>query len=551
MAILAVVTRLAGPSEQAVIPSETWAWTSAGVEVARTTARSPFQVGDVVVAMDGRPLAAWIEAATRLESDPGVRPGSIVTFDVVRAGQPIRLAVTLESFTLERVGDAPLGLLGFGGGVLVLATTLLMRRPRSTVLRLLFVGAAANIADISAWVIGIQPTDFRTGSAFLVAFGAAAVFNVVFWSTIVHILTVYPVRSPLAVRHRLVVPIIYAAPLASVAVLLVASRAFGGTTLDWIGRFASVIGFVASTMLVLILASTVAGYRRASPAVRRGVRDIALALGFAAIATLALLTLPIALSGVPLVPRSTVAVLAAPVPIAVLVAVLRDRLFQVALLSRSREKIVAAREDERRKLRRDLHDGLAPTLAAAGLTLDHARHAVRSDPDAAELAIDEARRAVRGTIQEIRRLSRELRPPALDALGLVGAIREQAEALGGRSANGPVIIVDAPLDLPALPAAIEVAAYRIAVEGMMNVVRHAAATTCHVGIEIAEDQLRIEVVDDGIGMSAADSGVGLRSVRERADEVGGDVTIEPSPKSGTHLLARLPVDLSVLRPGLA
>lgn len=534
-----------------MIPSEAWSWTAHGVEVAPTTARSPFQAGDVVVAMDGRPLEAWVEDAMRLKTDPDVRPGSVITFDVVRDGQSVRLVVTLEPFPLERIGQAPLGLLWFGGGVLVLATTLLARRPRSTVLRLLFVGAAANVADISAWVIGIQPTDFRTGSVFLVAFGAAAVFNVVFWSTIVHILTVYPVRSPLAVRHPLVVPMIHAAPLATAAVLLVASRALGGTTLDWIGRFATVIGIVASAMLVVILASTLAGYRRASPTVRRGVRAIAFALAFAAIATLMLLTLPIALSGSPLVPRSTVALLAAPVPIAVLVAVLRDRLFQVALLSRSREKIVAAREDERRKLRRDLHDGLAPTLAAAGLTLDHARHAVRSDPDAAEAAIDEARQAVRGTIQEICRLSRELRPPALDALGLIGAIREQTDALGGRSANGPVIIVEAPLDLPALSAAVEVAAYRIAVEGMMNVVRHAAATTCRVDIGIGDGELRIDVSDDGIGILAADSGVGLRSMRERAEEVGGDVTIEPSALGGTRLLARLPVDPSLLGRGLA
>lgn len=85
----------------------------------------------------------------------------------------------------------------------------------------------------------------------------------------------------------------------------------------------------------------------------------------------------------------------------------------------------------------------------------------------------------------------------------------------------------------------------------MNVVRHAAATTCRVGVGIAEDQLRIDVFDDGIGMSATGSGVGLRSMRERAEEVGGDVTIEPTALSGTHLLARLPVDLSLLGRGLA
>ena len=151
-----------------------------------------------------------------------------------------------------------------------------------------------------------------------------------------------------------------------------------------------------------------------------------------AVATLALLALPIALTGTPFVSRGVVSLIALSVPVALAVAVVRDRLFQVGLLTRSRERIVAAREDERRKLRRDLHDGLAPTPAAAALKADLARQAIRNDPDVAARLIDEVGQEVRGAVGEIRRLSRDLRPPALDSLGLVGAIRQQAEALGGR-----------------------------------------------------------------------------------------------------------------------
>jgi len=234
------------------------------------------------------------------------------------------------------------------------------------------------------------------------------------------------------------------------------------------------------------------------------------------------------------------------VPLSLIVAVIRDRLFEVALLSRSRERIVAAREDERRRLRRDLPDGLAPSLAALGLRLDHVRQIVRTEPEVAEAGIDAARAEVRAVIADIRRMSRELRPPALDTLGLVGAVREQAAALGAEAPGPPDIVVDAPKALPPLPAAVEVAAYRIAVEAMMNVVRHASATTCRVELTLDPDALDIEVVDNGRGLDRSSNGVGLRSMRERAAEVGGDVMITDGETGGTRVLARLPVELSAL-----
>ena len=223
-------------------------------------------------------------------------------------------------------------------------------------------------------------------------------------------------------------PLIYIVPIAALLVLVLLARLAGGTTLDWVDRLASAMGVVAAGMLVVILLSTLAGYRH-SRSVRRSVRIVAITLTVSAVATLALLALPIALTGTPLVSRGVVSLIALSVPVALAVAVVRDRLFQVGLLTRSRERIVAAREDERR-LRRDLHDGLAPTLAAAALKADLARQAIRNDPDVAARLIDEVGQEVRGAVGEIRRLSRDLRPPALDSLGLVGAIRQQAEALG-------------------------------------------------------------------------------------------------------------------------
>lgn len=547
-----ITTRLVTPSELAVIPTEAWPWTSDGVRVEPDAAGSPFQPGDLVTALDGRSVGAWVEGAMPLVGGGAIpRLGSVVTFEVVRDGRAVTFPVTLMPFPTERLGSAPIGLVAYGAGALALALVLVRRRSRSTPLRLLFVAAVANVADITAWEVDLQPTDFGTGSPYLLAFASAPLFNFVFWSAIVHLLTIYPVRSPLAVRHGAIIPLLYGAPVVGFLAIVAIARLAGGTTLDWVDRLASAVAIVASVMLVAVILSTFAAYRRASPAVRRSVRLIAITLVIAAAATLGLMTLPIAVLGAPLVPRTTVSLVALSVPIALVAAVVRDRLFQVGLISRSRERIVAAREDERRKLRRDLHDGLAPGLAAAGLKLDVARQSVRSDPETAERLIGEAGHDVRDAIADIRRLSRDLRPPALDALGLVGAIREQATRLGepsgpGQVGGGPVIIVDAPDDLPALPAAVEVAAYRIAVEGMMNVVRHASAATCRVRVGLIADELQVDVIDDGTGTPDDPGGVGMRSMRERAAEVGGDLTIERAVPRGTRLGARLPIDLAEL-----
>jgi signal transduction histidine kinase len=222
-------------------------------------------------------------------------------------------------------------------------------------------------------------------------------------------------------------------------------------------------------------------------------------------------------------------------------------------LQSSRERLVNAREEERRRLRRDLHDGLGPTLGGLTLGLDTARGMVTGKSSAEQLLVrlkEESQEAV----SDVRRLVYGLRPPALDDLGLVAAIRQQAAKHGsiadaGRprketSENGPVFSVKAPEPLPPLPAAVEVACYRIAQEAMTNVARHAQASSCCVSLSIDEATgvLELEVIDDGVGMPEnRRAGVGMTSMRERAEELGGTLTIEPIPEGGTRVLAHLPL----------
>ncbi len=161
-----------------------------------------------------------------------------------------------------------------------------------------------------------------------------------------------------------------------------------------------------------------------------------------------------------------------------------------------------AREEERRRLRRDLHDGLGPTLAAIGMRAEASSAVVATDPEAAQRQLDALGEEVREALADVRRLVDGLRPPALDELGLAGAIGQQAARLdrqdGGAPSSATRVVVE-PSELPELPAAVEVAAYRIAVEAMTNAVRHAGASACRIVLH-ADSQLTIEVTDDGRGL---------------------------------------------------
>jgi signal transduction histidine kinase len=207
-------------------------------------------------------------------------------------------------------------------------------------------------------------------------------------------------------------------------------------------------------------------------------------------------------------------------------------------LQRSRERLVTAREEERRRLRRDLHDGLGPQLASLTLTLAAARELLRQDVDAADRLLQELSIHTQAAIADIRRVVYDLRPPALDDLGLVLALREQAEHY---SQAGLQITINTPEHLPPLPAAVEVAAYRIVQEALTNVVRHAQARTCTVCLTLG-DALDVEIRDDGVGLPpGVRAGVGLTSMRERTAELGGMCRIESMPGRGTCIHARLPL----------
>jgi signal transduction histidine kinase len=210
-------------------------------------------------------------------------------------------------------------------------------------------------------------------------------------------------------------------------------------------------------------------------------------------------------------------------------------------LQRSRERLVTAREEERRRLRRDLHDGLGAQLAGLTVQTGVLRNLIAADPAAAADMVGELRTELRTAIADIRRLVHGLRPPALDELGLVGALQRLAGTVGAEG-TGPRITVDVPADLPGLPAAAEVAVYRIAQEALTNVVRHAQATACAVRLRIDDDSLGIEIDDDGIGLGTSfRAGVGSSSMRERAAEMGGECRVEAGPDGGTRVLARLPL----------
>jgi two-component system, NarL family, sensor kinase len=204
-------------------------------------------------------------------------------------------------------------------------------------------------------------------------------------------------------------------------------------------------------------------------------------------------------------------------------------------LLRSRERLIAATEEERRRLRRDLHDGLGPGLAGLVLGLQRARTRLATDPAAATRQLDELTDQTQQAVAEVRRLVYGLRPPALDELGLVGALHEHARVLGG-------ITVDGPDEAPPLPAAVEVAAYRIALEAMTNSARHARAATCTVRVDI-DGALRLEIADDGTGLPEEyRAGVGISSMRERAAELGGTCTIERRTPTGTLVRATIPLE---------
>jgi signal transduction histidine kinase len=210
-----------------------------------------------------------------------------------------------------------------------------------------------------------------------------------------------------------------------------------------------------------------------------------------------------------------------------------------ANLQQAREHLVTTREEERRRLRRDLHDGLGPALASLTFKVDAARNVLTRDHEKADRLLEAVRQQVQEAIADIRRLVYNLRPPALDELGLLSALREQTLH---SHAQGLEVVLDAPPTLPPLPAAVEVAVYRIVQEALTNVTRHAQAQHGLLQLSLDAETLHLVIIDDGKGIPVGHHiGVGLHAMHERASELGGSCTITAGPSGGTEVRVTFPL----------
>jgi signal transduction histidine kinase len=221
------------------------------------------------------------------------------------------------------------------------------------------------------------------------------------------------------------------------------------------------------------------------------------------------------------------------------VAVVVRALELAEALEVERDRVVAVTRQERDRLRRDLHDGLGPSLSGVSLGLQALQDAQAADDQAtADQLLARIRDEVATAVREVRRILDDLRPALLDSTRLPDAIRRHAAAVS----TGPIeVSVDA-ADLPTLPPAVETAAYRITQEALTNVVRHAGAHHAHVTLDTSAAALTVTVTDDGHGINrASPGGVGLASMRQRAQALQGTLRVD-SGDHGTTVMAILPLN---------
>jgi signal transduction histidine kinase len=219
-------------------------------------------------------------------------------------------------------------------------------------------------------------------------------------------------------------------------------------------------------------------------------------------------------------------------------------------LERARAQLVLTREEERRRLHRDLHDDLGATLSALTLQAGAAHALLEADAADAAEAIEEIEHELQASVAEVRRLVYDLRPPALDDRGLCAAVEDHLVQL--RGALTVEFETDPAGPWPALPAAVELAAYRIAQEALANAARHSGGRRCCVRLALRKDDgvpvLAVEVSDDGTGLpDRIRRGVGLNSMQERAAELGGRCTFGSGPAGGLRIAAVLPLQGGPLR----
>ncbi|HET6653162.1 MAG TPA: sensor histidine kinase [Nocardioides sp.] len=281
---------------------------------------------------------------------------------------------------------------------------------------------------------------------------------------------------------------------------------------------------LVGVLLVVAVAGLVHRWSKADDFERRRLRWFAVAVACP------LLILP--LVATPWAEPWMFALVTMPAPVVLAVTLLMRRIRD------GEERLVLAREEERRLLRRDLHDGLGPALAALTLRVDTLRNRA-GDPDLdLEAELLALRSGIQDTVTDVRRIVTGLRPPALDELGVAGAIEQLAAGLAG-----PGLRVDVRVpDLPPVPAAVEVALYRVVQEAVTNVVKHAAATRARIAVAVCGDEVRLDVTDNGAGGARPrDGGVGLAGMRDRVEEIGGTLRLSSRPGTGTTVAVILPL----------
>ena len=219
-----------------------------------------------------------------------------------------------------------------------------------------------------------------------------------------------------------------------------------------------------------------------------------------------------------------------------LTAALRTSLSE---LRRSREHLVTAQEEERRRIQRDLHDGLGPTLASMRLRLEACLAEAEDGAPALAADLERLDELVGQATADIRRLVYDLRPPVLDQLGLLPALQQWVARFGRETGIATELTVGQAV---AVPAAAEVVVFRVAQEALVNVQKHARAACVSVGIGVRDDQLTLVIRDDGQGIAdGAGRGTGLDSMRERAELLGGRLEVTSRPGAGTVVTMTIPV----------
>jgi two-component system sensor histidine kinase DegS len=219
---------------------------------------------------------------------------------------------------------------------------------------------------------------------------------------------------------------------------------------------------------------------------------------------------------------------------------------RMAILRQQLAQVTAAQEEERQRIARELHDGLGPTLASLNIRLRTARKLLDRDPDLAAQELEELAELTQASIQDIRRLIYDLRPAALDELGLGPALREYARRY--QEEQGLEVALALPEGDERLPAPLETALFRIAQEALNNVARHARARRVEIGLTRDPEGVTLRVIDDGRGFDPTPTGpapgpgthLGLWSMRERVEQLGGRFEVESAPGEGTTIRAIVP-----------